>query len=163
MNCLQKLRHLSRLWTDLVKIWCAFYHTLGQKSTKLSAKSVYRRLRKGVSNTTFGGKIQQHKFNGPSLVITQNTLSMVIVEEYLKIDVGSKVKTLHWIHYACQCSPLSSDCLIGSSVLEGGAGAGGRTAIKSSDWCAHSLAAQLFPQLGRNTRRGCEIAIFMFR
>ena len=72
-----QLRHPGHLWTDLAEIWCAFYHTLGQKSTNFSAKSVHRRTRKGVSDATSEGKIQRPKFKGPSLVFTSASSSMV--------------------------------------------------------------------------------------
>ena len=62
MNYLRKLCHLGRLWTDLAEIWCAFYHTLGHKSTKFAANSVHRRPRKDVYYATFEGKTQQPKF-----------------------------------------------------------------------------------------------------
>ena len=44
---------------------------LDQKSTKIFAKLVYRRPRKGVSDATFEGKKHQPKFKDRILRITQ--------------------------------------------------------------------------------------------
>ena len=55
------------LWTNLAEIWRTFDHTLGEKSTKILAKLVLRQQRKGVSDTTFEGKILKPKLKGQCL------------------------------------------------------------------------------------------------